>query len=80
MDAVDEIPPKVSDEAFIKKVVTKAVQDVIQEEKYSHEATSVWANKIVELLVRTFVNIDRDNKYIGTLDVIALVIGKSGMR
>lgn len=64
---VDEVPPKVSDESFIKKIVNKAVQDVIQDETYSHEATSVWTNKIVELLVRTLVNIDRDNKYIGEL-------------
>lgn len=58
---------KVSDEEFIKRIVNKAVQDIIQDEEYSHEATSLWTNKIVELLVRSFVNMDRDNKYIGTL-------------
>lgn len=54
------------DEDFIKEIVEKAVDDVIQDATYSHDATNVWANKIAELLVRTLVNVDRDNKYIGT--------------
>lgn len=58
---------KVADEDFIKRIVNKAVQDVIEDEPYSHDASSLWTNKIAELLVRTFVNIDRDNKYIGML-------------
>lgn len=66
--AQDAAPPqKVSDEEFIKKLVNKAVKDTIKDEVYSHDATSVWTNKIVELLVRNFVQIDRENKYIGML-------------
>lgn len=57
--------PKVNDEEFIKKVVNKAVQEVIQDETYVHDATNQWTNRIVEMLVRSFVQTDRDNKYIG---------------
>lgn len=57
---------KISDEQFIKDVVNKTVDDVIRDGSYSHDATSVWVNQIVEIVVRALVKVDRDNKYIGT--------------
>lgn len=69
---------KVSDEALIKKIVNQAVQDIIQDEPYSHEATRIWTNKIVEKLVRTLVQIDRDNKYIVTCMIVQNL--RQGMR
>lgn len=69
---------KVADEDFIKRIVNKAVQDVIEDEPYSHDASSLWTNKIAELLVRTFVNIDRDNKYIVTCMIVQNL--RQGMR
>lgn len=53
------------DEQFIKGVVNKTVDDVIQDAGYSHEATNMWVNQIVEFVVRALVKVDRDNKYIG---------------
>ncbi|PXF48419.1 Dynein light chain Tctex-type 1 [Gracilariopsis chorda] len=66
------------DEDFIKEIVEKAVDDVIQDATYSHDATNVWANKIAELLVRTLVNVDRDNKYIVTSMIVQNL--RQGMR
>lgn len=57
---------KISDEQFIKDVVNKTVDDVIRDASYSHDATSLWVNQIVEIVVRALVKVDRDNKYIGT--------------
>lgn len=57
----------VNDENFVKEAVNEGVANAIGEASYSHEATSEWTNTIVESLVRKFVNIDRDNKYIGRL-------------
>lgn len=53
------------DEDFIKDVVNKTVDDVIRDSEYAHEATSMWVNQIVEIVVRSLVKVDRDNKYIG---------------
>lgn len=58
-------PTRVSDEDFIKRIVSKTVQDTIKDASYSHDATNGWTNDIVETLVRSLVQIDRDNKYIG---------------
>ncbi|CAN8073014.1 unnamed protein product [Agarophyton chilense] len=66
------------DEDFIKEIVDKAVDDVIQDSTYSHDATNVWANKIAELVVRTLVNVDRDNKYIVTSMIVQNL--RQGMR
>lgn len=52
-------------EEFIKDVVNKTVNEVIRDSEYSHEATSMWVNQIVEIVVRSLVKVDRDNKYIG---------------
>lgn len=60
-------PGKTWDEEFIKDVVNKTVDEVIQNSGYSHDATNVWVNQIVEIVVRALVKVDRDNKYIGKL-------------
>lgn len=60
------IQSKISDEQFIKDVVNRTVDDVIRDAGYSHDATNVWVNQIVEIVVRALVKVDRDNKYIGT--------------
>lgn len=58
-------PPKVNDEQYVRKIVNKAVEETILDQPYSHEATSAWTNSIVESLVKSLVQLDRDNKYIG---------------
>lgn len=58
-------PSKPWGEDFIKDVVNKTVDEVIRDSDYSHEATSIWVNQIVEIVVRSLVKVDRDNKYIG---------------
>lgn len=57
------------DEQYIRKAVASAVQDTVKDEPYSHEATSDWTNAIVESLVKTLVQVDRDNKYIGSFSI-----------
>jgi len=66
------------DEGFVRNAVNEAVSDTIGDSVYLHEATTQWTNSIVESLVRKFVNIDRDNKYI----VSCMIVQKSdaGMR
>ena len=56
---------QVSDESFVRETVNEVVGTTIRDATYAHEATSEWTNNIVEGLVRKFVGIDRDNKYIG---------------
>lgn len=62
-----QVPGQVKqwDEEFIKDAVNKTVDDVIRDAGYTHEATSMWVNQIVEIVVRALVKVDRDNKYIG---------------
>lgn len=65
-----DAPTRVSDEDFIKRIVSKTVQDTIKDDPYSHDATNRWTNDIVETLVRSLVQIDRDNKYIGGFSAV----------
>lgn len=67
-------PGKTWDEEFIKDVVNKTVDDVIQNAGYSHDATNVWVNQIVEIVVRALVKVDRDNKYIGKLHLHSVFV------
>ncbi|CDF40655.1 Dynein light chain Tctex-type [Chondrus crispus] len=71
-------PSKPWGEDFIKDVVNKTVDEVIRDSDYSHEATSIWVNQIVEIVVRSLVKVDRDNKYIVTCMVVQNL--KQGMR
>lgn len=66
------------DEGFVRSAVNQAVTDTIADSPYVHDSTTQWTNTIVESLVRKFVNIDRDNKYI----VSCMIVQKSdaGMR
>lgn len=61
---------KVNDEGFIRGIVNNAVDEVIDTAGYSHDATDVWTNKIVETLVRALVQYDRDYKYIVTCMIV----------
>lgn len=65
-------------EEFVRGAVNQAVTDTIADSPYVHDATTQWTNTIVESLVRKFVNINRDNKYI----VSCMIVQKSdaGMR
>lgn len=56
----------VCDEAFVRAAVNEAVGDTIGDAPYLHDSTTQWTNTIVESLVRKFVTLDRENKYIGT--------------
>ncbi len=58
-------PTQVCDEAFVRGAVNDAVAETIGDASYTHDTTTQWTNSIVESLVRKFVNIDRENKYIG---------------
>lgn len=66
------------DENFVRTSVNDAVAETIGEASYMHDTTTMWTNSIVENLVRKFVNIDRENKYI----VSCMIVQKSdaGMR
>lgn len=69
-DAMHHQPQLVTNGEYVKKVVNKTVQDIIQDAPYSHISTNDWTNKIVETLVRTLVATDRDNKYIVSCMVV----------
>lgn len=71
-------PTQMCDEAFVRASVNDAVTEIIGDASYTHDSTTQWTNSIVENLVRKFVNIDRDNKYI----VSCMIVQKSdaGMR
>eukprot|EP00177_Eucheuma_denticulatum_P000497 GFKZ01000874.1.p1 GENE.GFKZ01000874.1~~GFKZ01000874.1.p1 ORF type:complete len:160 (-),score=21.20 GFKZ01000874.1:304-783(-) len=73
-----DTPAKITDEHFIKDVVNKTVDQVIRDAGYSHEATSIWVNQIVEIVVRSLVKVDRDNKYIVTCMIVQNL--RQGMR
>lgn len=70
--------PKVCDEEYVRTTVDQAVCTIIGDASYTHDATSAWTNEIVETLVRQFVSVDRENKYI----VSCMIVQKSsaGMR
>lgn len=61
---------KVNDDGFVRGIVNNAVNEVISNAVYSHEATELWTNKIVETLVRSLVQYDRDYKYIVTCMIV----------
>lgn len=65
-------------EEYVRRAVNQTVEDVIGESAYVHDSTTKWTNQIVEGLVRTFVGVAPQNKFI----VTCMVVQKSdaGMR
>lgn len=76
--SVTMAPSEECNETFVRTAVNQAVAETIGESPYIHDSTTQWTNTIVESLVRKFVSIDRDNKYI----VSCMIVQKSdaGMR
>ena len=65
-------------EEYVRRAVNQSVEEVIGESPYVHDSTTGWTNAIVEGLVKRFVGVAPQNKFI----VTCMVVQKSdaGMR